>query len=206
MSGRDRSLFTSVPWISRDRPSRLVPTGHQSCELQETRADGKGDSSQPPTMAPKYRWIRATASSPPDQTLQLCWNKNLKQVRFEPMLPHQELTFWSLLLFFSSSERHGKWKYYQRAAPSKVNQNFVKTIQNCSTHGWWLLWLYTTSRLRIKLHTSNIGPWRVWRASLLANQTVDCNVSHHSRHCMLLNQVFKWPSVSKATLGCMCAG
>ena len=64
MSGRDRSLFTSVPWVSRDRPSRLVPTGHQSCELQETRADGKGDSS--------HRWIRATAPSPPDQTLQLC--------------------------------------------------------------------------------------------------------------------------------------
>ena len=46
MSGRDRSLFTSVPWVSRDRPSRLVPPGHQSCELQETRADGKGDSHQ----------------------------------------------------------------------------------------------------------------------------------------------------------------
>ena len=72
MSGRDRSLFTSVPWVSRDRPSRLVPTGHQSCELQETRADGKGDSSQPPPMALQYRWIRATAPSPPDQTLQLC--------------------------------------------------------------------------------------------------------------------------------------
>ena len=26
--------------------------------LQETRVDGKGDSSQPPTIAPDYKWIR----------------------------------------------------------------------------------------------------------------------------------------------------
>ena len=123
------------------------------------------------------------------------------------MLPHQELTFWSPLLSFSSSERHGKWKHYQRVVPSKVNQNLVRAIQTCRTHGWWLLWLYTTSRLRIKLRTSNIGPWHVWGASWLANQTVDCNVSHHIWHCMLLNQVFKWPSVREATpLGCMCTG
>ena len=37
-------------------------------KLPETSANGKGDSSQPIAIALQYKWIKATAPSPPEIT------------------------------------------------------------------------------------------------------------------------------------------